>query len=758
MRTSGGEGMIDQDRRYSHAGRFAAAADAADPVRQEQERGGISKGLTWCFAPLAALLASEQQRWFLWLPVAFGLGLIIYFRLPAEPSLFAASAPLVAGIALLWFCRRGILSVLLIYALVAAAAGLATAKFRTELLRAPVLNKQMHGAIVRGWIEYVEPRADGGQRLTIQVVDLASMPAARRPVRVRVTTRQADKSLRPGDAIALRATLGPPGIPVLPGGYDFARYAWFKQLGAIGYTRAPAQRIASLGTPPLSLRAAAAIQKIRQTIGRRVDAVLPGETGAIAKALITGERGGISNATNDVFRDSGLFHILSISGLHMAIMAGAIFFLIRLVLATSPTIALRQPIKKWAALAAALGALAYLTISGGTFATVRSYVMISIMFLAVLLDRPALALRNVALAALVILFLFPESILDVGFQMSFAAVVALVAAYEALRDRRLRLRAMGRGGSHEGGYLANVTLLLGGIILTTLIASAAVAPFTAYHFHKSQQYAVLANLIAVPICNMIVMPAALATFIAMPFGLEAGPLWVMGKGVEGMIWCARTVAALPGAVGLLPQIPSLAFSLMVAGGLWLSLWRLRWRLLGLIPILAGLLQAPWQAPPDLLVGDNARLVAIRTGGRLSALPLRSSRYQLSRWLAADGDNRDAKLAMTGAGFRCDNIGCSARVKGRLIAVPLHISALRYDCRKADIVVTTLSLPNGCRDYARSNAAVSSTALNAGDVVVIDRRAVRRKGAHALRITNGQINLDVVAAHRGWRPWSVPHGR
>jgi len=745
-------------------------------------------------------LAAEQQRWFLWLPVAFGLGIAVYFQLPGEPPLLACLLPLPAAVLLARFNRRGVLSILITSFLVAAAGGLAAVKLRVEMARAPVLEKQMRGVELRGWVEYVEPRAAGGQRLTIVVASLAALPPARRPIRARVTTRHVDKSLRPGDAITIKATLGPPGIPALPGGYDFARYAWFKQLGAVGYTRAGARRVAAggaagvaaggavghdhdagIGRPPLRLRLSAAIQSFRQRIGRRIDNVLPGQVAAISKALITGERGGISAVTNDAFRASGLVHILSISGLHMAIMAGAIFFLIRLLLAMIPAIALSRPIKKWGAFAAALGALGYLTISGGTFATVRSYVMISIMFFAILLDRPALALRNVALAALVILVLFPESILDVGFQMSFAAVVALVAAYEAIRDRHVSRRIEQQGRWQKTGRLHSAALMLGGIILTTLIASAAVAPFAAYHFHKSQQYAVLANLIAVPICNIVVMPAALATFIAMPFGLEAGPLWVMGKGVEGMMWCARTVAALPGAVGFLPQIPAAALALMIAGGLWLTLWRQRWRLLGLLAILSGLMIAPRLRPPDLLVGGQGRLIAVRTGGRLSALPVRGSRYQLSRWLEADGDSRDARAAMSGAGFICDSIGCTARVKGRLIAIARHPAALRDDCRHADIVVTTLRLPQWCRGQglrrkilfaapANGKAAVvqapaggraaassggASVPAPAAPALVIDRFALRRNGTFALRINKQATDIDWVAAHRGQRPWSMP---
>ena len=388
-----------------------------------------------------------------------------------------------------------------------------------------------------------------------------------------------------------------------------------------------------MGEASWDVRLGVAIERLRHAIGQRITAVLPAQTGAIANALITGERGGISEETNTAFRDFGILHILSISGLHMAIMAGAVFLLVRFALAAVPAIALVYPIKKWAAGAAMLGAFAYLMISGASFATVRSAIMISIMLFAVILDRPALALRNVVLAATLILVLFPESLFDAGFQMSFAAVVGLVSIYETFRR--------GSGGTFvpEGSAARIVFFFFAGIVLSTLVASAAVAPFAAYHFHKSQQYAVIANLIAIPLCNLVVMPAALATLIAMPLGLEALPLWVMGWGVDAMLWTAERVASLPGAVLYVPAIPTLAFLLMIGGGLWLALWQTRWRFFGAALIAGGIALAPMQRLPDLLIGENGALVAVREeDGRLSAVGSARS-FELARWLENDGDAR-----------------------------------------------------------------------------------------------------------------------
>ncbi len=348
---------------------------------------------------------------------------------------------------------------------------------------------------------------------------------------------------------------------------------------------------------------------------------------------------------------------MSISGLHMAVMAGAVFALLRTAFAAFPALALRYPMKKWAAAAAAIAAFAYLLISGAASPTVRAFLMIAIMFLAVLADRPALAMRNVAIAALVILGLWPESVLDVGFQMSFAAVVSLVAVYEVVRERLET--------GERRGVVVRLAAFFGGIVLSTLVASLAVAPFAAYHFHKSQQFAILANLVAIPICNLVVMPAGLATLVAMPLGLEAVPLAIMAWGIAAMTWAAQTVAALPGAVGRIPAISDWAFSLMAAGGIWLALWRTRWRALGLGAAVCGLALAPARERPDMLVGHGGELVALRTAdGALAALPGRRFGFDLKRWLEHDGDARSARDAARGDGFRVRRHGLHWRGEGR----------------------------------------------------------------------------------------------
>jgi competence protein ComEC len=685
------------------------------------------------FAALARQLEAEHDRWFLWLPVLFGTGIALYFSFPSEPRTPVAVLPAVAALALYLSGPRGGLAGLVTGALLAVALGVAAAKLRMEAVRAPVLQTQVGPIDVYGYVELIEPRAGKGQRLTIRVTAMEKHEAHAWPARVRVRTVAKNSALKPGDAVRLKATLNPPPGPSLPGDHDFARAAWFQGLGAVGYATTAAELDANAPEPPLALRIGAAVARVRQGIGERVLAALPGEVGAIANALITGERGGISEATNQAFRDSGLFHVLSISGLHMVIMAGAVFLSIRLLLSAIPSIALRYPTKKWAAVGAMLGALGYLLISGAAFATVRSYIMISIMFLAVLLDRPAIALRNVALAAFAILIAWPESLFDAGFQMSFAAVVALVSVYE-----RLRLGDAQRQGPVRRGFIANALFFLGGIIISTLVAGLAVAPFGIYHFHNTQQFAMLANLLAIPICNLVVMPAALAALVAMPVGLETGPLWLMGLGIEAMLWCAHAVSRLPGAVGRVPAIPAYAFGLIVVGGLWCALWGTRWRLLGAVPVALGLMLAPGGQRPDVLIGRGAGLIAVRgADGRLSALAGRGSQFELARWLEHDGDARAPAEVGKGQAFRCDGQGCTARVKGLRLAIANSAATLRDDCALAAILVLTFPKPKNCRP-----------------AVLIDSEDLKLRGAHALTIEDGKVRVETVADARGDRPWAL----
>jgi competence protein ComEC len=681
-------------------------------------------------------LTAERGRWFLWVPVGFGTGISTYFALGFEPALPAALLLGLAAVSGAYLWRAYSLAQLVSPLLLAVVAGVLVAKVNAELSRAPMLERRLHNVEVVGIIERVEPRSSRGPRLTLRVLRLAKLPPELTPYRVRVRLMKPAANLSPGVAVTVQAVLAPPSRPALPGGYDFARSAYFQRIGGIGYAFKPPVALEPQPQVPFLLAVAAALQRLRNDIGARITTALPGETGAIATALMTGERGAITPGTLEAYRDSGLLHILSISGLHMAIMGGSVFFGLRLLLAAMPGTALRHPIKKWSAVGAIVAAFLYLMISGATHATQRAFIMLLIMMFAIICDRPAIAVRNVAIAALLILLWSPASLLNVGFQMSFAAVLALVATYEALRDRR-----RGRTGDVPRGTIALTALFFAGIVGTTVVASLAVAPIGAFHFHKSQQYAVLANLIAVPVCNFIVMPMALLSFLAMPLGLEFIPLWLMGIGIDLMTWSARQVAALPGAVGHIPAFPTAAFALMILGGLWLCLWRTAWRLWGLALIVAGLLIAPLQARPDIMIGREGRLVAVRQpDGGLVALDSRGARFELQRWLEYDGDAREPGKATDRSAFRCDDVGCNFRKQGMIIAVSRSPASLADDCERAGLLVLRYPKPPACTPQGP----------------VLDFWQLRDGGTHLVYLqSGGWPKVESVAATRGVRPWTNP---
>lgn len=693
-------------------------------------------------ASLAAILDEERGRWALWVPVLFGCGIAVYFALPREPSWAVSFGIALAAAAARVVFRRPTAMLIMTSILCSAAFGFVAAKVRTEIVNAPSIIRPTHFVTVSGWVENWEKRAGKRNRLTLRLTSIEGFDAAHVPHRIRISATWPEGPAL-GSAVLLRAKLYPPPEPVAPGAFDFARRAYFQGLGGVGFAVSTPQPVAEAASPPLDLWLRARVQNVRQAIARRISAVLSRHQAAVAQALIIGDRAGLTEDVLTTLRHSGLAHILAISGLHMAIMAGSLFWLLRVVLTLTPGVALRYPVKKWAAGAALAGALAYLMISGGAIATQRAFLMVTVMFAAVILDRPALTLRNVMVAALVILALMPESLLDVSFQMSFAAAIALVAIYERWTQRLVTTGEEGRPAIPFW-----VVAYLAGIATTTIVASFAVAPFAAYHFHQFTKYGVLANVLAMPVVSILVMPMALVALLAMPFGLEAVPLYLMGQGIDAVLGIAASVAALPGAVEAVPAYSAAGLALMALGGLWLSIWRQRWHLLGLAMIAAGIALATAYERPDILIEREGKVVAVRDGnGLLAATPGRSGRYSLAEWLEADGDGRAVKDVRRSRAFRCDRHSCVTATHSLTVSVVTHAAALAEDCDRADILITPLRIKEKCK----------------GPLIVITGADLREKGAHAiyLRQDSGQTRLTVrtTAQARGLRPWfpaSISH--
>ena len=663
--------------------------------------------------------AAERDRWPLWLPVALGAGAAGYFALPAEPSLLCAivalalaAAALALRLALRW--PLALLAALLL--------GFGLAKLREQAVGTPVLDHAVV-AHLTGRIVALEPREQGTRQQIIRLVldQVRSGALQPTPRRVRIALR-ADGDLRPGQWLSLTARLDTPPPPSEPGAGDLGRSLYFQSIGAVGFAYGGAHVIPPAHPPSIFERIGAGIEGLRLGMTQRIQAGIPGSLGGIASALITGERGGIAEADEQALRDAGLAHVLAIAGLHMALMGGGIFWLLRALLAAVPAIALRYPIKKWAA-AAALGASGfYLVISGAAPPAVRAFVMLAMVMTAILLDRPALSMRALGLAAAILLLLRPEAIVEPGFQMSFAAVAGLVAVaeWEMRRERRAP-----RGPLYRYAH---------SIVTTSLVGSLATLPFALFHFDRATHYAVLGNLIAMPVMGFWVMPAAALSVALMPLGLEGFALVILKHGIAVMLAMGRWVSGLPGAVSLAPAMPLPALLLLSLGGLWLAIWRNTWRWWGLAPLLAGMGLA-WFAPlPDMLVAADATTIAIRGGdGLLHFVRKPSDKYVARDWLRRDGDGREISRAVGMSGLACDGLGCVVQARV-LIAASLRAEALDADCSHAGIVITAAQAV-GCK----------------GPALVIDGKAAQEGEGWRVTLAPNPSAVSVRQV-RGERPW------
>ena len=683
----------------------------------------------WAAAGLAR--EAEQRRLFPWLAVAFGAGILVYFAAADGHPVLAA--PLIgAALALAPVPFLGARPAALALALAAAAAflGFAAATFRVAQVDAPILARTTIGPLT-GMVEALDER-EVGARLVIRVESFAGLAPELRPARVRVSFRKTPIP-RPGESIAATARLLPPPEAARPGGYDFARDAYFQGIGAVGSlvgavtVRAPAE------PPPLRLRLAALLDAARNALTRRIAGAEGGQAGAVAAALVTGKRGLIGPATNDALRAAGIYHVVSISGLHMVLAAGVVFWLVRAALALVPLCALFWPIKKIAAGFAMVGVSAYCAFSGWDIAAERSLIMTLIMLGAILADRPALSMRNLALAALIALAREPEGLLGPSFQMSFGAVAGLIACARLIDGRLFVRPGAGRIGRLVGTGLSAVT----GTLATTLVAQVATAPFATYHFQTVQPFGLVGNALTLPLVSLVVMPSAVIGILAYPFALDRPVWWLMGQAVGGMLAISSWIAGFERATVVLPAFGTGALAAMTAGLLLATLPASRLRWLAVPPLLLGFGLAALPDRQDLYVDRQGWGAAVRgPDGRLAALGSPSG-FVLEQWLKADGDGRRPdRAAGAGPGGRCDRLGCTARLPdGRAVALIRDRRAFPEDCARAAVVITSLAAPSTCTGP-----------------LVIDRRVLATHGAVALRADGNGFTMRAARGDGRSLPW------
>jgi competence protein ComEC len=642
---------------------------------------------------LESRIEAEREQLPLWLPVGFGVGIAAWFVLPAPRAWIGfglgALALALLPLALAPHSRWG--RALLFFAL-AATLGCANAWWRAERVAMPRLAHERTAEFIAD-VESVQRLAGEKEkvRLVVRTVEAPDLPPR---LRINADAKGPAATLQPGARVRLRGWLMPPAPPAVPGAYDFARSAWFQRIGATGVAQAvEALPGGKIGGWRVTL--AACRQRIAAHIQGRLGT---GGEGGIATALATGDQGGIGKEDADAMRRSGLAHLLSVSGLHLTAVVGAVMLLTLKLLALSPTLALRFRLTLFAAAAAALVGIAYTLLTGAEVPTVRSCIGALLVLAGIALGREALTLRLLGIAALSVLVLWPESLIGPSFQLSFAAIAAIIAFHDHPRVREFV-------ASRDVGIVQKIGRALAGLVLTGLVVELALMPIGLYHFHRSGIYGSLANIVAIPLTTFVIMPLEALALLLDPIGLGGPFWWATGKALGFLIWLAHKVASAPGAVAMLPTMPSAAYGLILLGGLWLALWRTPWRWWGLAPGAVGAAWALATPAPDLLVTGDGRHLALRgPDGRVAILRPRTGDYV--RDMLAETSGVDAELGDIDqvAGARCNDHACIADIlrdgrRWRLLATrtraPLLIEPLLAACAGADIIVSDRRLPRPC---------------------------------------------------------------
>ncbi|NTT85449.1 ComEC/Rec2 family competence protein [Tabrizicola fusiformis] len=577
----------------------------------------VAKGSGPLLWPLQGLQTARGTL-FGWVPVLLGLGIGGWFALPWEPGagFYLAALAVLALAAALRLWGPELLHPVAV-SVACLAAGPLACGLRLHLVAAPVLEASYWGPVQGRVIEIDRSQSDA-LRLTLDHVVLEDLPPERTPLRIRISVHGTEPQVLPGEVVLLSATLSAPAAPVEPGGFDFQRMAYFDGLGAAGYTRSP---VVLWAEPEAGEQV---INRLRSHLSRAIMVTLPGDAGAFASGAMTGDRSGISRDTVEALRDSNLSHLLAISGMNMAFLTGFVFLLIRTGVALIPPLALRINAKKAAAVVAFGVALFYLLLSGANVATERAFLMVSVMLGAVLLDRRALTLRSVALAGTVLLLWQPESLLEPGFQLSFAATTVLIAGFGVL-DHGIARQKLPR-------WLLPVYML----VLSSVLAGLATAPFAAAHFNRFTDYGLVANLLTVPVMSVLMGAGAVAALLA-PLGLATPALWVMELAARWILFVAHWIAGLDGSVAAVPTPGPWVLPLITLAGVWAMLWRGRLRLLAALPLLAGLALWAVVERPVLLIAEDGKLVGVMGPDGRALSRGRGGGFAAESWLENDGD-------------------------------------------------------------------------------------------------------------------------
>lgn len=679
-----------------------------------------------------SFLEEEEGRWILWFPVALGLGIAVYFSWGQEPP-WGCGLPvaIIAGF-FAWIYRENLIRRRLGCAVFAFAFGFSLAQFQTLRQDTPMLNTKLGHVLLRGTIGHMEhlPFAEGLMyRLILEdPVALDSKPKPL-PRRIRLTVRNSPTPLWTGQEIQLTAVLSPLTDPVSPGGYDFRRQAFFKGIGATGYSVTPPQ---ILSKPPSTFWHT--LDHLRHRLTRTFLQHMPSPTGSLAAALITGDKASVPKDTRQQFADAGLAHILAISGLHLSIVAGLFFLLIQGGLALVPALALRVPLHKISALLSLGGTGAYLILSGAGVPAQRAFIMTALVLVAVVSDRKAITLRLVAFAATLVLILSPEALLSPSFQLSFAAVVALVAAYESWSAQ------IYRGFNARHPWVRSIGLYVMGSLFSTVIATLATTPYTILTFHRFTLQGIVANLLAIPLTVFILMPCAVLTCFLMLFQDIPATLPFLSYGLRLLASLAHEVSLWPGAVISVPRPPWAAIPLVTGGALWLCLWKTKWRWGGVVPILGATAFLGVSPPPHIWVDGEGKVIGFedRATNTLFVSSSKAGKFAVQNWLLESNIPFCANFpyTQTRKNWMCDAQSCLVHVDASTKVLMAQDAAQSPWCADATLVISLAPLRGAC----------------AQATVRIDRETMRLSGSQRISLTPQGLHVQTGRQGQGTRPW------
>jgi competence protein ComEC len=669
-------------------------------------------------------LTQELENYFLWIPVFLGIGILIFFNLPFDPSLMISFASLVGLSGLLFLTRKNYLLLLLICSLWLINLGFISGQVRTLSVASPVLKEKTEEHWIEGNVADIQ-YTDKGVRLLLQKLSSRTLDIEF-PQKVRVSVRTKTNGAEVGDRIVVKAILMPPPEPIIPKGVDFAEYAYFKQIGAIGFAISNLKVIEKQADISSY---ASFVNWVRRNVIDRINNTLPKTQAAIASGLLVGDASAIEKSDFESIRISGIAHIIAISGMHIVIVVGMIFLSIRFVLSRFEYITLNFNIKKIASICAILGSYIYLELAGSPVSAQRAFIMSSLVLLAILLDKNASPMRSIAISAILILLVTPETLLSASLQMSFAACIALIAGFE-LSNKFIISRPQ-----IQNKFINKIVGYFISIIFASFVAGLATAPFVVYHFQQFSTYGILTNIFAVPLSDFFIMPLGMLGLLLMPFHLEPLALVPMGFGIDIMLQYAKFISTLPKANIYVPSFTGLGILSITLGFLILCFFVSKYRLVGVLPIILGFTTIYNYEKPDILIDSEGKLFAILYQGELVVSSKQSAKFVRNAWASFFGEKEVVSIDEKDL-EDCGSELCEVSKNNLKVIIVKDEKLLDYACKSANLLINLTSENIKC---AAADSLINLTTL-------------KSKGAHSIWLSKKGLRVASVSEFRSRRAW------